>query len=127
VQTPDFTCRGTFYRLFDRSQTTMKQLETLGERSPFLYEWTHDNKIKIRYGTDFKTTYYFDGVNYDSLIQNYRGKEVRINLHATEDSIQKWIVQETKKETRIAQCVAPILCWENHARNGIKSGRILFL
>ena len=102
----------------------MKQLETLSEAIEFRYEWTADDRIKIRYGK--KSTIHFDGKLYDELIQNFKGKTIRIHNHPDDENLHDWIYRKGVR-TRIAQYIAPILCWEKHAKQSAERGRISFL
>jgi len=102
----------------------MKQLKTLGDEVEFGYEWTADDRIKIRYGE--KSSIHFNGILYDKLIQKFKGKTIRIHNHPDDDNIHDWIYRKGVK-TRIAQYIAPILCWEKHAKKSPEPGRITFL
>jgi hypothetical protein len=101
----------------------VKQLETLGDGTPFEYEWTGNNRIKIRYGQN--RTKHFDGELYDELIQVFKGKTIRISNHPDDENLHDWIYRKGVK-TRIAQYIASILCWEKYAKRGTQRGRITF-
>lgn len=102
----------------------MRTLKTLGEEVDFQYEWTPDNRIKIAYGK--RSSVHFDGRLYDELIQQFRGRTIRIHNHPNDDNLHDWIYRRGVK-TRIAQYIAPILCWEKHAKKSTEPGRITFL
>jgi hypothetical protein len=102
----------------------MKQLETLGEGKRFGYEWTNNNRIRIRYGKN--STINLDVVIYDDLIQAFKGKTIRIhNINPDEENLHDWLYRKGI-QTRIAQYIAPILCWENHAKESTEKGKISF-
>jgi hypothetical protein len=101
----------------------MEQLKTLGEGVEFEYEWTPDNRIKISYGKS--SSIHFDGRLYDELIQQFRGRTIRIHNHPDDDNLHDWIYRKGVK-TRIAQYIAPVLCWEKHAKKVLNQGELPF-
>jgi hypothetical protein len=108
-----------------RTQGTMKQLETLGDGKPFRYEWTDNNRIRIEYGKTSKIN--LDGKLYDKLIQECRGETIGIHhINPDEKNLHDWLYRKGI-QTRIEQYVAPILCWEKHAKPSNIQGRITFL
>ena len=106
-------------------KTMFEKLLTFDGGSEFKYEWGFDDNIKLYYGKEFKQKFSFDGLLYDELIREFKGKTVRLNQVLNEINVEDWLIGKGIK-TRITSYLGSILCYEKHAKKGTDRGIIIF-